>query len=229
MAKNFASIVSFLIFSGILYGFVYLPNSEEINEKLNINWELPKFFSGSKDDSGSDSKSSKRSRNSSTHVAAVLDRYKGVKIYSNGSVRNVHGRNVAPDGYNLGLKYQCVEFVKRFYYEVYNHKMPNSYGHAKEFFNHSLSDGAYNKDRAMRQYRNGSSTRPQADDLIVFGAASFNKFGHVAIISEVGDDYVEIAQQNPGVNNPSRAKYQMINNNGRYRIVNQYVDGWLRL
>ncbi|MFA0963395.1 hypothetical protein AB9P05_16445 [Roseivirga sp. BDSF3-8] len=50
----------------------------------------------------------------------------------------VSGRNLTPDGYNLGLKYQCGEFMKRYYYLHLNHKMPDSYGHARDFFNPSL-------------------------------------------------------------------------------------------
>ncbi|OCG61857.1 hypothetical protein [Gilliamella sp. GillExp13] len=66
-----------------------------------------------------------------------------MKVYYNGSINNVRGRNIAKDGYNLGLKYQCVEFIKRYYYQRFNHKMPNSYGHAKEFFDPSIVDGKW--------------------------------------------------------------------------------------
>jgi len=229
MTKTVSGIITFLIFSGVLYSFVYIPNADAINEKLNIDFEMPKLFSKSSTSENTSKAKSKVKSSNSTKVATVLDQYKGVKIYHNGSVRNVHGRNVTGDGYNLGLRYQCVEFVKRFYYEVYGHKMPNSYGHAREFFNPALRDGGYNKDRAMTQYSNASITKPQPDDLIVFGAAPFNKFGHVAIVSEVGPDYVEIAQQNPGVGNPSKAKYQLIHSSGRYVVVNDYVKGWLRI
>lgn len=67
-------------------------------------------------------------------IGMVVDEFNGVKVYYNGSISNVSGRNVAKDGYSLGLKYQCVEFIKRYYYERFNHKMPDSYGHAKDFF-----------------------------------------------------------------------------------------------
>jgi len=50
-------------------------------------------------------------------------------VYYNGSVGHVSGRNLVPDGYNPGLKYQCVEFVKRYYYQHLNHKIPDSYRH----------------------------------------------------------------------------------------------------
>jgi hypothetical protein len=61
-------------------------------------------------------------------------------VYYNGGVANVVGRNVSVDGYNLGLKYQCVEFVKRYYYQHLGHKMPDTYGHAKDFFDRNVAD-----------------------------------------------------------------------------------------
>ncbi|MGN2920302.1 hypothetical protein ACTFQ5_16360 [Aliivibrio fischeri] len=76
-------------------------------------------------------------------------------------MNHVLERNVAADGYNLGLKYQCVEFVKRYYYEYFNHKMPDTYGHAKDFFNPDLPDGNLNKQRNLIQYKNGSLNPPK--------------------------------------------------------------------
>jgi len=158
----------------------------------------------------------------------VIDTFNGVDIYYNGKVANVSGRNVTSDGYNLGLKYQCVEFVKRYYYEYYNHKMPNSYGNAKDFFKQSLFDGEYNKDRGLIQYINPSNSKPKVGDLVIFGATQWNKFGHVAIISKVKSNRIEIAQQNPGSNNPSRKSYSLNQTNGKYDIDSPYVLGWLR-
>ena len=54
-------------------------------------------------------------------VGQRIDSLNGVFVYYNGSVSNVSGRNKASDGYNLGMKYQCVEFVKRYYLEYLNH------------------------------------------------------------------------------------------------------------
>jgi hypothetical protein len=66
-----------------------------------------------------------------------IDDFNGVAVYYNGKISTVKGRNVTADLYNLGLKYQCVEFVKRYYYKKLNHKMPNSYGNAKDFVQES--------------------------------------------------------------------------------------------
>src|SRR5262245_34634763 len=67
-------------------------------------------------------------------VGEVGDALDGVAVYYNGGINTSGGRRLGSDGYNLGLKFQCVEFVKRYYYERYQHRMPNAMGHAKDFF-----------------------------------------------------------------------------------------------
>ena len=126
------------------------------------------------------------------------------------------------------IEIQSVEFVKRYYFEHLNHKMPNSYGHAKDFFDSRLADGKNNVDRNLKQYTNGSSIKPRVNDLLIFKATEFNSYGHVAIISAVGDDKIEIIQQNPGVSAPSRENFKLLNRNGKWNIQNKQVLGWLR-
>jgi hypothetical protein len=161
-------------------------------------------------------------------VGSSIDNFNGVFVYYNGLVGNVKGRNVSKDGYNLGLKHQCVEFVKRYYYEHLNHKMPYSYGHAKDFFSFGLKDGQKNKKRNLNQYSNPSSKLPRIDDLIVFDKSIFNKFGHVAIISNVTENEVEIIQQNPGPISNSREKYKLVKKDNKWVINNSRILGWLR-
>lgn len=153
-----------------------------------------------------------------------LDSLNGVVVYCNGGFSGNAGRNVV-DGYNIGLKYQCVEFVKRYYFERFGHRMPNSYGHAKDFFDSTLADGALNTDRALLQFRNGSASVPQAEDLLVLDGWGGNPYGHVAIISRVGDGEVEVIQQNTG---STRNTYDLDLIDGRWRIGNGRVLGWLR-
>src|SRR5690625_3985796 len=71
--------------------------------------------------------------NKKKSVRQIIYSLNGVYVYYNGSTNTVVDRNTSLDGYNLGLEYQCVEFVKRYYYERLDHTMPNSYGHAKDF------------------------------------------------------------------------------------------------
>jgi surface antigen len=144
--------------------------------------------------------------NSNYEIGQVLDEYNGVKVYYNGGVSNSEGRNLTHDEYNIGVKYQCVEFVKRYYYEYLKHKMPDSYGNAIDFYDKKLKDGDMNLKRNLRQYSNPSSVKPKINDILIFNKSIFNSYGHVAIISNVEDNYIEIIQQNPGPFANSREK-----------------------
>ena len=172
--------------------------------------------------------SKKINLNPNYEVGQKIDSLNGVSVYYNGGVGNVDGRALSQDGYNLGLKYQCVEFVKRYYYEKLNHKMPDSYGHAKDFFNSQIKDGEINKQRNLKQFKNSSGTKPKVDDLVIYSATTLNKYGHVSIVSNVTENEVEIIQQNPGPFGNSREKYKLLNDNGKWRIDNERILGWLR-
>ena len=128
-------------------------------------------------------------------------------VYYNGGVDNVEQRNTI-DGYNLGLKFQCVEFVKRYYYEYNNHKMPDSYGQAKSFFQFHLEHGKLNIQRGLYQFNNHSFTKPQVGGLLVFDRTFLNKYGHVGIISNVTENNIEIIQQNAGPFSSSRNNFE---------------------
>lgn len=166
--------------------------------------------------------------NPNHQIGDRIDSLNNVIVYYNGPISNVSGRNLSENGYNLGLKYQCVEFVKRYYYEQLDHKMPNSYGHAKDFFNPGVKDGQVNADRALTQFSNPSGTKPRSDDLLIFSGTFANKFGHVAIISEVRENEIEIIQQNTGSYGESRETFQLENKDGKWSIENNRILGWLR-
>lgn len=178
---------------------------------FSANWTIKKF-----------------NLNSSYKVGQKLDSLNGVAVYYNGGVNHVEGRNSTKDGYNLGLKYQCVEFVKRYYYEHLQHKMPDSFGHAKDFFNENIKDGEKNLTRGLLQFQNKSISIPEENDLIIFSASIFNRFGHVAIISKVSENEIEIIQQNPGPFSSPRECFSLELNDGKWEIKNKRVLGWLR-
>ncbi|MPM06083.1 hypothetical protein SDC9_52378 [bioreactor metagenome] len=161
-------------------------------------------------------------------IGKPVDSLNGVYVYYNGPISNVCGRNVSADGYNIGQKYQCVEFVKRYYYQYLHHKMPDSYGHAKDFFNTKLKDGQKNKARGLIQFSNPGKSKPKPDDLVVFGGTDHNPYGHVAIISFVSNSEIEIIQQNPGPYASSRVRYPLKKINGKWKINNENILGWLR-
>ena len=59
------------------------------------------------------------------------------------------------------------------------------------------------------------------------GTAS-NKYGHVAIISKVSENKIEIIQQNPGAFTKSRKTISLDKTNGAWKIKNKRILGWLR-
>lgn len=159
------------------------------------------------------------------NIGEKMDELNGVNVYYNGGVNNVSGRRMTPDGYNLGLKYQCVEFVKRYYHDHLNHKMPNTYGHAKDFFIPAVKDGKKNRQRNLTQYTNPSKSKPKVNDLLVFRGTTYNQYGHVAIVSKVKDNKIEIIQQNTIY---PRQEYQLIMEDKKWRINDYHISGWLR-
>ena len=129
-----------------------------------------------------------------------VERLHGIAIYSNGLSINscVEGegqRNRAPDGYSYGLKWQCVEFVRRYYKEHLGHSMPSQWGNARDYFRADVPHGELNSERGLVQLHNGGPVPPVANDLVVFQDAA-GGLGHVAIIAEVSEDSIVLAQQN---------------------------------
>lgn len=161
-----------------------------------------------------------------TDTGRVIDSYKGVPIYSNGVFEGqTHGHHYSPDNYYFGIKWQCVEFVRRFYKNVKKHEMPEKQGDAKDYFDASLDDGCLNLQRGLVQYRNGSLIKPAVDDLIV---CLDGRYGHVAVITRVADDFLEVANQN--IFGKTRHRLPLENRQGRYFVVAPMdVGGWLRL
>jgi len=159
----------------------------------------------------------------------ALDSLNGVVVYYNGPIASAHGRNLSPDGYNIGIRYQCVEFVKRYYYQYLHHKMPESHGNAKDFFNKTLPDGSYNQQRDLMQYTNPSNARPAPDDLLILDGHVGNIYGHVCIVATVADTAITVTQQNPGISGSSRASFLLKKENGKWLIDNSRILGWLRL
>lgn len=156
----------------------------------------------------------------------IIDRFNNIEVYYNGDLKNVFGRNTTYDGYNLGLMYQCVEYVKRYYYYIYDHKMPDSYGHAKDFFDTSLLDTEYNKKRDLYQFKNGSQFKPEVGDILVFGPTNKNRYGHVGIVTWSEEGKCEIIQQNVG--SRTRERFQVYTRSGKYYVAGNDVLGWLR-
>ena len=161
-------------------------------------------------------------------IGMVVDSLNGVYVFYNGEIGHIGQRNTK-NGYNIGLTFQCVEFVKRYYYEYFHHKMPDSYGNAKDFFDPNVKDGKLNAKRGLLQFSNPSKSKPKINDLLIMDKTSSNPYGHVAIVSNVNNDEMEIIQQNPGPTAPSRARFAVFRTGNKYLVGNARILGWLRM
>src|SRR5690554_448607 len=80
-----------------------------------------------------------------SRVGQEIDDYLGIPVYYNGFFyEKVHGENNSSEGYFYGLKWQCVEYVQRFYYEHLQHAMPDPRKNARDFFDPETEQGQRN-------------------------------------------------------------------------------------
>ncbi len=163
-----------------------------------------------------------------THqIGAETLTYRGVPIHENGTdTDHSHGKHFSPDeAYYYGQKWQCVEYVKRFYDQALNHRMPHVWGHAKDYFDNTLAPGQLNTKRNLIQFKNRGGIAPEVDDIVVF---SDTRFGHLAIITAVLPNAVEVVQQN--IAGKPRQTFRLKRHNGLFHIDRPRLpDGWLRL
>lgn len=95
-----------------------------------------------------------------------------------------------------GFKYQCVEFARRWLYERKGLVLPDVNWACHIFQLKEVKDATTAESVAVRAIRNGTSEKPIPDTLIIYPSSPTNVVGHVGVITEVGADYVCVADQN---------------------------------
>jgi glutathionylspermidine amidase/synthetase len=129
------------------------------------------------------------------------------------------------DGVFMGYKWQCVEFVRRWLY-VNRQYVFDDVSMAYDIFRlrsvRKLSGGGR---LPLHSFKNGARRRPVPGSLLVWEAAGeFELTGHVAVVTEVGDDFIRVAEQNvdnkpwPQGQNFSRQLAVRITGKGGYLI-----------
>jgi hypothetical protein len=127
----------------------------------------------------------------------------------------------------FGWEYECVEYVNRFYYEVFDYPPWNGTGNVSNYF--AKLPQKYND---ITAYNNKGSISPAPGDIMVWRASTSNQYhGHVAIVRDVQNNSVTVIQQNVKQNNED-AYYvlPMTIQNGIYNVTSDIgtVLGWLR-
>ena len=138
----------------------------------------------------------------------------------------------------FGYKWQCVEFARRWLY-VNTGCVFDDVGMAYEIFNfRHLTHVESGQKLPLHAFKNGSPKRPQPGALLIWEeGGEFEHTGHVAIITEVSDQWVRIAEQNvhftpwPNGANFARELRAREDEQGRYWISCTFADaeimGWM--
>lgn len=148
-----------------------------------------------------------------------------------------HFRSYVDDIY-MGHKWQCVEFARRWLY-INKGYIFNDVAMAYEIFNlRSVRDIVNNNELALNAFENGAKKLPAVGSLLIWDkGGEFEETGHVAIITEVFNDKVRIAEQNmafapwPNGQNYSREIKAKLGSNGDYWLHcpsdGSTILGWL--
>ncbi|OMJ96262.1 hypothetical protein SteCoe_236 [Stentor coeruleus] len=136
----------------------------------------------------------------------------GVPGYSNGNDNNSNEDSYVGNIYS-GLKWQCVEYARRWLIitqsltfasvdcasDIWHIDYLSSTSDSSKYIWHidylsSTSDSS--KHTSLYRIPNGSKCPPSKGDLIIYKRTETNPVGHVAIISKVDYDDIEISEQN---------------------------------
>lgn len=103
------------------------------------------------------------------------------------------------EGIYMGHKWQCVEFARRWLYLNHGYVF-DDIAMAHDIFRlKTVRHIADNKLLPLHSFRNGSRRHPVPGCLLIYEeGGEFEMTGHVAVITEVTEDYVRIAEQNVG-------------------------------
>jgi hypothetical protein len=168
-----------------------------------------------------------------TPFGTVLGNNSGVIGYSNS---NSSYTSNLPNYYNeiyTGMKYQCVEYTRRWLVQTQSLTY-DSIPCASDIWRLSaLNSTVTGESIPFNRVPNSSKCPPRVGSLLIYRRNKFNPVGHVAVITEVGSDYIRVSEQNwdseywPG--DYSR-QLRMRVNQGRYQIVESLeypVFGWM--
>ncbi|WP_291255866.1 CHAP domain-containing protein [Fusobacterium sp.] len=158
-------------------------------------------------------------------VGKVIDNYNGVNIYFNNIPFTSKGDSFGADGYYYGKKYQGVEFVKRYYDHQFQHRFSTDIEKGKDFYDFNIKDGEINGGLELIQYSNPSVYSVKEGDILVFKPSLLKPNGGVAIVSKVGNNELELVQQNCW--KKSRDIISLENRENKWYITDESVIGRL--
>lgn len=120
----------------------------------------------------------------------------GIPAYSNQHDHFFSGERSLDGNMFCGFKYQCVEFARRWLLERKGLVLPDVNWACHIFQLKEVRHAETAEVVAVQTVRNGTAAKPEADTLLIYPSCTDNIVGHVGVITEVGEDYVCVADQN---------------------------------
>ena len=150
--------------------------------------------------------------------------HNGITAYYNDGFNSCGlGRHMSSDGYSYGFKWQCVEYIRRYYKDYYKHEM-SRWGNASDYFRNNLAHGAINTERNLIQYKNGHTEKPKEGDILVFQNIA-PPYGHVRLVTKVNGSVINVIEQNTGTSCYSTLG---LSKNGNNWLISDECTGFLR-
>ena len=129
----------------------------------------------------------------------ILGKNNEVIAYSN------NGGDLNPEGYHYdnyiedifsGLKYECVEYSRRWLISVKNLTFP-ALPCASDIWHLEQVSDIYSENAVkLNRIQNGAKCPPEPGDLLIYAKNPSAPYGHVAVVIGVEKNYIKIAEQN---------------------------------
>lgn len=144
--------------------------------------------------------------------------FNNITAYSNGSNGYYSGVYSC-----CGVQWQCVEYANRYYYQSLGHTNLKGTGNANTYYSTASNKG-------LVAFVNGGTVPPAVGDMLPSNGGAY---GHIAIVREVGSNYIKVIHQNWANDTSDNVKtLSMTASNGKYTVAgfsSSYpVQGWLR-
>lgn len=159
---------------------------------------------------------------------------RNVPAYSNGNDEFFSGERNYLHGIFTGFKWQCVEYARRWLL-IRKTCVFRSIGSAADAWHEltSIERVTDGKKFPLIKHANGSSVFPKKHTLLIYPRCRDLPFGHIAIITEVGRDFIGIAEQNYHFRrwhgNCARQIAIVSKDDGFFLKDHYKIDGWMEV
>ena len=194
----------------------YCSKAMDINKTLEVTYDNKAFT----EKDYLNPELSKRSTRSA--FGSYVGSFNDVNSYSNGTTSTASYEYNNSEGVNTGMKWQCVEYVNRYYYKIYGIDLKSTgiYGNANHYYDNASKAG-------LIAYPNDGDFAPKEGDILCSNGSSY---GHVAIVRNVTSNSIDVIHQN--WSNTSSDNSKTLSRSGNYvsAFSSSYpVKGWLRV